>query len=651
MSTDRFQGSTFDLALVAGPNLPHWPSVGPRTLSRIATDHGLSVAWLGGAELRPLGVIPGENAGGTVFVEDAQKRIHRIEARAIVRFARPSEIAPVFPGSIGPGCLPGTTGENLLRSQSLRVHSSFGVLGSGNRALEFAIRLLEADPTRRIHLVEPRADWGGKRYAGWEVFRRRFESLGGKWVEGVPVALVPTPSATHEMFEWKIRDSRGTRVLEVERVFSFGPFDLDEGYREYPAGSLLYELRQSSAATKEGDVDGYARERALAELLGVKLAKLLGIKGAGQPPRPLDSTFNRAKRQWKALGTHFDESHTFRYAGKFLSTPELRTLREFPGVPRAEPLALAKASIECIEKIECTLCEDACPERAIQIRRRGDPPTFLIEADCTACGVCVKVCPASVPVLLRERTRGSTIEIGFARRNEETYTIGETVELSNRRGESVGIGRVTEIRVEPALLLVEAPIHLQWEARAVRKQARRPSDDPHFTLPDSESFLEGRVSVTLNEEKRLVRDGRLLTETLAETGYLRGEDQLFCRDGSCGRCRLEVDGIKQLACKTRVRKGMQIRLRPKSLREPIVSEYLCPCLRITSEEFRERVRTSRVSDPATALGLTECGTGVCHGQACVPNALRILREEGLSFERFVDWRFPWVDWKFGGALD
>jgi ferredoxin len=662
MLTNSFQNSSFDLVIVAGQNLSHWPSIGVKTLSRICTDQRLNVAWIGGTELRGIGVIPSENHGGVLFAEDAQKRIHRIETKALVRFKKQNETPPLFIGSFSAGVLPGSTAIQLLESESLVFQTSVALLGSGNKALQMGIRLLERNPNLVVHLIETQASWKGKRYAGWEVFRRRFESLGGKWIEGTPTALIPTHSSQHETYELKVKDSRGIRIIEVERVLSFGPYEVDEGYKEYPVGSLLFEIQQTAPESKDSDGDGFLREKSLAELLGVKISKLLS-QPKESTRNQLDSIFKRSKRQWKSLWQHQDEGHHFRYQGKFLSTAELTLLKNFPGVPKNEALPTQKASIECIEKIECRICEDACPEKAIQISRLSVNPTFLIETDCTGCGACVVACPASIPVTLMDKAKSSSIQIGFSWGKTPALKLGETVELLNRRGENVGLGRVAEdqkVTETPQdsfttprmsdLVLIDVPVHLKWEARAIRKPKSPKNLDTQFKLVDSEHFLDGRVAITLNEEKRLVREGKLLTETLCETGYLRGEDQLFCKDGSCGLCQLEVDGIKQLACRTKTRKGMQIRLKSRSLRLPSIESYLCPCLGITSEAFRESIRNSKVSNPVTALNLTECGTGVCHGQQCLPNALQILREEELPFERFVDWRFPWVDWKIGGTL-
>ncbi|RYZ64130.1 MAG: hypothetical protein EOP09_16450, partial [Proteobacteria bacterium] len=94
-----FRDSKFDVILAAGPNLPLWPARGAHTLSRMLTKYGLKVGWIGGDDLRAIGMVPQASGGCVVLAEDSQKRVHRIEARSLVRFSRPAEISNPFSGS------------------------------------------------------------------------------------------------------------------------------------------------------------------------------------------------------------------------------------------------------------------------------------------------------------------------------------------------------------------------------------------------------------------------------------------------------------------------------------------------------------------------------------------------------------------------
>ena len=121
-------------------------------------------------------------------------------------------------------------------------------------------------------------------------------------------------------------------------------------------------------------------------------------------------------------------------------------------------------------------------------------------------------------------------------------------------------------------------------------------------------------------------------------------DRLLCEDGSCSLCEVEVDGIRQLACQTMVRKGMAIR----SVRDETPSDDLCPCLGIQESAFMERVEQGNLLSVDAALESTGLGSGRCHGQLCVGPAKRCLEKAGLDateVRNHLDWRFPWSDWK------
>src|SRR5262249_22316563 len=141
-----------------------------------------------------------------------------------------------FPGWRSEGLIPISTAERLNEEIRLQWTPATVILGTGNRALRFASRLLEHG-VPSVLCVESYAQWGAKRFAGWEVERRRFEILGGKIVEGKPVSLIKKAPL---LWELRVSDERGVRVMEVGRVVSAGPFAPDAGVREHPPGSFLF---------------------------------------------------------------------------------------------------------------------------------------------------------------------------------------------------------------------------------------------------------------------------------------------------------------------------------------------------------------------------------------------------------------------------
>jgi ferredoxin len=334
-------------------------------------------------------------------------------------------------------------------------------------------------------------------------------------------------------------------------------------------------------------------------------------------------------------------------------------------VPQSAHKTRTVASIECLEDIACNLCEKSCPESAIQIVRSREPDArrFLIEADCTACGACLAVCPSQVPVLIREQDDRSFSKLTLGWKGQHAWKVGEFATLLNRRGEPMGQARVSKIPEFPEAeggrdlehfhwVELDVPTHLLWESRGIRPAvpAEKPDVEMQNDLAPAEK--EARVFITLNGEKRLVRDGLTIGVALFEMAQNRTEDSLYCPDGSCQLCTVFVDGVKKLACQTRVRKGMGIVI-PESSPE-FASESaaktspdeipLCPCEGISCQQVVDRLKQGQLSSVEAVLSAVPVGSGKCHGQMCSRAFERILTQQGLDPENWIDWRFPWIDW-------
>lgn len=649
--SQNFRNSKFDVVLVAGPRVAPWPTPGAQALSRVCADFGLDVGWVGGADLRPKGVIPLPGTGGIVFCEDAQGRIHRIHGRAIIRFSQPSEFPDPFAGWYSPGVMPGSTAWKIFERGSVQWNRPVVLLGSSNRAFRFGSLLLEQG-CPEVHLVEPGVGRGGKSFSGWEVEKRRFEILGGRFYEAQPVSL-DRVGPLH--FELRIKDHRGVRVVETSRVISFGPFSKADGIREHPPSSLLFDFEKEDG---EGELLEIERARGL----GVRVIRTLA-PDLGASRELLDMIQRRSKNRIRRYLKHREEPFQIEYQGKWSSIQSLKTMKTFSGTPKTEHFTRPVASIECFETVGCDLCARVCPEQAIQFDRlrskRPDEPQLpiLIETDCTACGLCLHACPSQVPVLIHENEKSSHSKITFPWREPKDLNVGDILTLLNRKGEVLGTARVCEFREiqEPKIRLknvtVEVPNPLVWEARGVRRpRAHASAEDKEFLRQDS-APQPNRVEVSMNGERRLVRDRVSISDALFDTGQNRSEDMLFCEDGSCGLCDVEVDGIKSLACTTQIRRGMAIRWP----RERTQGSSLCPCQKISKEDFQARVELGKLNTPEVAFETSGVCSGKCHGQICSDPARRTLQATDEIFEGaglFIDWRFPWVDWRIDpGKLD
>ena len=268
---------------------------------------------------------------------------------------------------------------------------------------DFGSSLLESG-TREVFCVESYFQWGLKRFAGWEVEKRRFETAGGKILEAKPVKVTAKAA---QLWELRLQDTQGVRILEVARVVSAGPFRDIPGVKEYPAGSFLFELEQTSSAQYADDVEGWVWEEERGRWLAGKIVRSLvhDLRELGPERERLETIYNRARTRLKRFPKHRAEPFTPAYQGKWISNADRSAMRAFSGMPQGSQKTKMVASIECFEEIPCRACQIACPEEAIQIGRIPRDLPVLNEDKCTGCGICVSACPSGAIAMVHEEHR------------------------------------------------------------------------------------------------------------------------------------------------------------------------------------------------------------------------------------------------------
>lgn len=645
------RSSQFDVLILASPRLSAWPSVGVSFFSRTCADYGLKVGAFGGTHMKVRGVISGPSTGGLAIVEDAQGRVHRLEAKAIIRVVPRSEWPDPFEGSFSPGLIPLSTARQLWSTSRGAWRKGNVVLGSGNAALRFASMLIENGFGPVTCIEQNRELFGKKGVAGWEVERRRFEMLGGKIVYGKPLRLTRKAAMA---YEFRLEDAFGVRVLEAARIITCGPFSRVDGLRESPAGSLLFEFEQTSGIDAHDDVEGWELEEARASLLSVKIVRSLA-PDLGARKSELEHLHRRSRMRVKQLGMHLEHPWIFGYQGKWLESSVSESVRAHVGTPKTKHLEKLVATAECFEDIACNFCQKACPEKAIDIRRSSDArgeSSFLIEDLCTGCGHCLVACPSSAITLVHERQDQSMSQTTFVVRGERNFRASENIQLLNRKGDSLGLGRITQVseQADATYVQVEVPSHLLWESRAIAK-IHNPALVEEYEVFSGQDATA--VEIHFEGKTRRVREGISAATALFELGYARQEDVLLCPDGSCQMCAIEVDGVKKLACRTKIRKGMALTrpaafgVMPGRSQEAVEKEsFLCPCLGLTMGEVIGRLESGVWKSPESAKRQCGIGEGKCHGAICRDTFRRLLQKRGLEAESWADWDIPWSDWVF-----
>ncbi len=651
--TFSIRDGKMDLVVAAGPRLENWPSIGVRTLSVLCAERGLSVGQFGGESVQVRGVIPLPKTGGIVLIEDIQRRIHRITARAVIRITPPDFNPMPFQGWQSPGLIPLPTAERLLRDSQINWEPAIAVLGTGNRALRFASALLERG-TQEVYCIETFGQWGAKTYAGWEVEKRRFETLGGRLLKAKPLQL---SRQSPLLWQLRVQDSQGVRILEVTRVISAGPFCDEPGVQEYPAGSNLYELTQTAPLNYADQIEGWSLEEQRAKWVASKIIRALSQDLIPQKEE-LDHTFRKAKLKLKHHSRHQQDPFEPEYEGKWLSLADTQRVKEFGGTPQSSHHSQRVASIECFEDIPCRACEKACPTSAICVKSQARTENSILnEAACTGCGLCLPACPSKAISMINEVPDRSVGLLTLVARSKKPWKEGEFATLVNRRGENLGTARIQAIlstqsptrnlgqSTSHQLLQLETPNHLLWDARGVKRGRINQAEDENYMAALTQSDApSNKVEILLNGEKRLVRDKIPISIALFEIGQNRPADALLCTDGSCGRCFLLADGSKKLACQTRTHQGISIKTSDTNFHDHSQDPRLCPCLDISEEKVKDRVTQGKLQSPEAVLAVTQIGEGKCHGQICIGPLKRVLMEQGLPASSWIDWRFPWSDW-------
>lgn len=640
----------FDLIVAAAPGMLFWPTVGGQSLSSICAEFDLRVGVFGGESLQVIGALPMPETGAVVIVQDIQNRIHRLQTRSLVRISPYRPWPDPFKNGRSPALIP------LSTAKKIRVgwFPAVVILGTGNAALRMGSSILEKGNSRQqVYCLESRGHWGEKGYAGWEVEKRRFETLGGKIIFGRPLSLIQKAAM---LWEFRIQDSTGVRIIDTSWVISAGPFDDFPRVKEYPQGSMLFDFASMAPEKQEDDVEGWNSEQHRAELLAAKIIRSLKGELSKDEREYWDHLHKRAKMRIKKLNQHHEKPFASFYQGKWISALSAQYLKGFSGAPQKVHKERMVASIDCYENISCNICEKKCPESAIELTSARD--RVLSEDLCTACGICLQVCPSGAVVMLEER-EGSFSKVVFpVRQSLQGIEEKGFVQLLNRRGDFLANARVYEVKKpekegDVVRVGVEVPSHLLWEARGIR---RVPLSSANENILDAMSIpAQERVEVTLLGERRLVRDSALLSEVLFETGRMRAQDVLMCKDGSCGLCFADVDGVKKKTCQTQVHKGMVVKTMDNSRSASTSADQaslgevsdglLCPCLRMSSEQLLDKIKQGELMSADAIVDVTGIGSGKCHGQLCMGAFRRILADQSVpGAEEWVDWRFPWMDW-------
>lgn len=136
-------------------------------------------------------------------------------------------------------------------------------------------------------------------------------------------------------------------------------------------------------------------------------------------------------------------------------------------LPSKKQLKKGVAVIECVQRIPCDPCVDACPVKAISMNDINDPP--VIDYDrCTGCGTCIAVCPGLAIFLVK--IQGDVAFISLPYEFLPLPEVGEKVEMLDREGKKRGEAEVVKVKKigKTAVITIAADKNLAMEVRNIR---------------------------------------------------------------------------------------------------------------------------------------------------------------------------------------
>lgn len=470
-------------------------------------------------------------------------------------------------------------------------------LGSQNFIIRSAIQALKMGANRTF-VIEPENTT--KCFRSYEDL---FESMGGRILRNHQIIKIETD---HESGQKKIfiKNEKGTMIMEVGALVVGHCNDEHINSPKYWKRGLYYVQRRIHPLDKISDEETWFDIYDWEEMYW-RITRKFGISDQKQS----ESALLHLKQLKKNATKYKKEKKSLEYSGKILARNSLSMIQTSVSVPKNLKKPNPIASLECFESIPCRACADACPENAIEIKTLINEPT-LIEDACTGCGACVAACPTSSAIMLQESKIPGKFKYVFADRLTRKFNENSQVQLLNRKGEFLGMGKVVQTQVYEKfinqLVTVEGSDVFTWDARRIVQAQTSVQDLPDIT-DDKYCWVQ------VNGVKRMALKEVPISIALWKLGHQRFEDAMLCSTGNCGLCEVEVNGKKTFACKIKLDDGMSIQF-SKLDENKLVKNPLCACRQIEAKELL--APTLEGVSLNCMIEKTGFGSGSCHGRWC-----------------------------------
>jgi NADPH-dependent 2,4-dienoyl-CoA reductase/sulfur reductase-like enzyme/Fe-S-cluster-containing hydrogenase component 2 len=354
------------------------------------------------------GVYKDRKAG--IFVDNANYVL--VDFQGVIVSSGARERSIVFPGNDMPGVYGAGAFQTLVNRDLVRSSKKVFIVGSGNVGLIAAYHALQAgiNVAGIVDILD--------RPSGYKVHADKIKRM------GVPVYLKHTVLCAEG-------DGKVERVTIAEVNDSFQP--VLETARTFEVDTLLIAVGLSPIdemyglldkygfnVVKAGDADEIAEASSAmfgGRMAGIEMANRLGHNV------PVDPGWDAKAEVLKSRPGEVYPKKPVTLTGSF--TPVLH----------------------CTEEIPCNPCASACPSGGIKLGDRlgsiMDLPVFT--GDCTACKLCVAICPG-LAITMAKINGDGTAEVILPYEFDPDFETGGNVTLMDQEGNVLGSAEVLDVK-------------------------------------------------------------------------------------------------------------------------------------------------------------------------------------------------------------
>ncbi len=497
-------------------------------------------------------------------------------------------------------------------------------LGSQNQQIRNAIQALRMN-AQRVFIIEQ--EESAKCFRSYEEL---FESMGGRIFRKHQVIRFENDPELG-LKKIYLKNEKGTMIMEVGALVIGQANEEHINSPQFWKKGLFYIQRRIHPLDLNSDEEIWFDIYDWEELY-YRIARKFNFID----PKTIENSLFHLKQLKKNAFSYRKNRSFYEYSGKILSRTTLSQIQVSPSTPRNLNQENPVASLECNENIPCRACADACPENAIEIKALIDQPK-LIENLCTGCGKCVAVCPTSSAFMIQENKNQGKMKYFLPDTFSNKISVGSQVQLLNRKGEYLGMGKTVDVQTyEKSLnqiITIEASDVFVWDARRFNIPAQ-PIEPYAPDKYDRYSWIQ------LNGTKRMTPQDIPVSIALWKLGHQRFEDAMLCSNGNCGLCEIEVNGKKEFACQIKVTEGMNIVL-PETNKTNQIKNPICVCRQIEAKELMSP--TLEGVSQKCMIEKTGVGSGSCHGRWCLHSIEMAVQSDKLRPNFHGYEQSPWRD--------